>query len=91
MKLIKHALKHTRPRSLSFFTRNRKPFTLPLSRSLLNPNELIDEEICPGYDSRQYYPARVGEVLDGRYQILIKAGLGGEGRGVRRVFGLRGI
>ncbi|GKZ40087.1 hypothetical protein AbraIFM66950_002279, partial [Aspergillus brasiliensis] len=49
---------------------------MPQARYILHQDDLVDEEICPGYDSRRFYPARPGEVLDNRYQILVKVGWG---------------
>jgi hypothetical protein len=44
--------------------------------SLLRQDERVDEEICPGYDSKRFYPAKPGEILANRYQILVKVGWG---------------
>ncbi|GKZ26310.1 hypothetical protein AbraIFM66951_002258 [Aspergillus brasiliensis] len=49
---------------------------MPQPRYILHQEEPVDEEICPGYDSMRFYPARPGEVLDNRYQILVKVGWG---------------
>ncbi|KAL2786919.1 hypothetical protein BJX66DRAFT_311954 [Aspergillus keveii] len=54
----------------------RKPLPPPLPGLLLRQDERVDEEICPGYDSKRLYPARPGEVLANRYQILVKVGWG---------------
>ncbi|KAJ5570104.1 uncharacterized protein N7459_009534 [Penicillium hispanicum] len=40
------------------------------------PQELVDEEICPGYKSATFYPANPGEVLAQKYQLLAKIGWG---------------
>ncbi|KAE8402357.1 kinase-like domain-containing protein [Aspergillus pseudonomiae] len=54
----------------------RKPFPIPRPGPLLPPNEPADEERCPGYCSTDFYPAKPGEVLADRYQILVKVGWG---------------
>ncbi|KAJ5561471.1 protein kinase [Penicillium sp. DV-2018c] len=48
----------------------------PLSQRLSQQDELVDEEICPGYELKKYYPAEPGQLLDNRYQILVKVGWG---------------
>ncbi|KAJ0420108.1 kinase-like protein [Aspergillus carlsbadensis] len=42
----------------------------------IDPTVEIDEETLPGYLAERYYPARIGEVLNSRYQILTKLGFG---------------
>ncbi|KAE8154687.1 kinase-like domain-containing protein [Aspergillus avenaceus] len=59
-----------------FFPLHRKPLPVPSPGRLLPVTELVDEEICPYYDSKKFYPAKPGEVLDGRYQVLFKVGWG---------------
>ncbi|KAJ5796965.1 uncharacterized protein N7518_005505 [Penicillium psychrosexuale] len=61
-------------RSLTPF--RRQLFPMPPREALLPQNELVDEEICPGYDSTKFYPANPGELLGDRYQILVKVGWG---------------
>jgi hypothetical protein len=53
----------------------------PLSFS--NPNfprisldQKLEEELFPDYISSRYYPARIGEIFRGRYQIVGKLGFG---------------
>ncbi|OAX80504.1 CMGC/SRPK protein kinase [Emergomyces africanus] len=66
----------TRARLFSSLLR-RKPFQIPPYQGRLIPNdEIVDEEACPGYDSKKFYPARLGEVIANRYQILVKVGWG---------------
>jgi hypothetical protein len=36
----------------------------------------IEEETIPSYDSKSFYPARIGEVLGGRYHLISKLGWG---------------
>ncbi|KAJ9309560.1 hypothetical protein DTO217A2_850 [Paecilomyces variotii] len=54
----------------------KKPFPTPSPGPPLWPGILVDEEISPVYDSKHFYPAKPGEVLDDRYQILVKVGWG---------------
>ena len=44
----------------------------PLSTAVapkLPVSEAIEEECMPYYDSNRFYPARLGDVLNGRYQL----------------------
>ncbi|KKZ65630.1 hypothetical protein EMCG_08537 [[Emmonsia] crescens] len=70
MRLIRHTL--TRP----FSSLHRKPLPVPSPGPLLPQGEVVDEEICPGYNSKNFYPAKPGQVLANRYQILVKVGWG---------------
>ncbi|KAJ5551079.1 hypothetical protein N7461_005777 [Penicillium sp. DV-2018c] len=56
----------------------KKPLPLPSpgQRLRLPPDILIDEEISPLYNPKCFYPAKPGEVLANRYQILVKIGWG---------------
>lgn len=38
--------------------------------------EKIEEETIPGYVASRYYPVRIGEVFQSRYQVLGKLGFG---------------
>lgn len=44
--------------------------------SRIDPSLLIEEENSPYYDPAYFYPARIGEILNGRYQIATKLGHG---------------
>lgn len=44
--------------------------------ALLNESEPIEEEKTPYYDPKHFYPARLGEILNGRYQLATKLGYG---------------
>lgn len=48
--------------------------------SIIHPNVLtyflIFTFVRPGYNSKRFYPAKPGEVLANRYQILVKVGWG---------------
>ena len=54
----------------------KKLFPMPSSGPSLPPGILVDEEISPVYDSKYFYPAKPGEVLTDRYQIMVKVGWG---------------
>lgn len=43
---------------------------------VIDPAEEVEEETLPTYDVGKYYPVRLGEVLDGRYQVVAKLGYG---------------
>ena len=65
-------------RSISRLSTQVRKKALPMS-SLgppLPPGILVDEEILPVYDPKDFYPAKPGEVLADRYQILVKVGWG---------------
>ncbi|KAL4782801.1 kinase-like domain-containing protein [Aspergillus varians] len=40
--------------------------------------ELVDEEVCPDYNSANFYPAKPGELLAKRFQLLVKIGWGSQ-------------
>lgn len=40
------------------------------------PEEKIEEETLPDYLPQRYYPVRIGQVLDDRYQVVGKLGFG---------------
>ncbi|PGH05568.1 CMGC/SRPK protein kinase [Blastomyces parvus] len=42
----------------------------------IDPSLLIEEENSPYYDPAYFYPARIGEILNDRYQIATKLGHG---------------
>ncbi|KLJ08631.1 hypothetical protein EMPG_15920 [Blastomyces silverae] len=55
----------------------RKPFQItPYQGPLIPQNEIVDEELYPDYNAKNFYPARVGEIIANRYQILVKVGWG---------------
>ncbi|KAL2799545.1 hypothetical protein BJX66DRAFT_242298 [Aspergillus keveii] len=64
------------PRSRTIGTTS-EPRAFPESGfDTIDTTVLIEEETLPGYLAEGYYPARVGEVLNSRYQILTKLGFG---------------
>ncbi|KAK9860788.1 hypothetical protein MYU51_006055 [Penicillium brevicompactum] len=44
--------------------------------SRIDPSLLVEEENSPYYDPFHFYPARIGEILNDRYQIATKLGHG---------------
>ncbi|RAK98524.1 kinase domain protein [Aspergillus ibericus CBS 121593] len=54
----------------------KKPFSMPSPGPPLPPGILVDEEISPVYNSKNFYPAKPGEILADRYQALVKVGWG---------------
>lgn len=64
----------TRSMSSQFKT----PLTFPDSGfEVIDTSEIIEEEMLPTYKPEKYYPARIGQVLEERYQIVGKVGYGG--------------
>ncbi|KAF9890792.1 hypothetical protein FE257_005362 [Aspergillus nanangensis] len=54
----------------------KKLFSMPSPKPPLPPGKLIDEEISPVYNSKYFYPAKPGEVLENRYHTMVKVGWG---------------
>lgn len=44
---------------------------------LLDPTEKLEEETLPWYSPERFYPVKVGEVFQTRYQVVGKLGYGG--------------
>ncbi|KFZ00462.1 hypothetical protein V500_01055 [Pseudogymnoascus sp. VKM F-4518 (FW-2643)] len=44
--------------------------------NLLPAGALLEEEQNPDYDPKRFYPARIGETINGKYQIISKLGFG---------------
>ena len=64
-------------RRLPWLGQKWKPLTFS------NPNftriplgEQVEEELFPDYIASRYYPARIGQILGDRYQIVCKLGFG---------------
>ncbi|EFE30401.1 uncharacterized protein ARB_02773 [Trichophyton benhamiae CBS 112371] len=63
----------------TMFTIKKSPWKIPSSQGPSLPqHELVDEEICPGYNPASFYPAQPGEVLIKKFQLLNKIGWGSQ-------------
>ncbi|KIV97852.1 hypothetical protein PV10_01557 [Exophiala mesophila] len=55
----------------------RQPRIFPTEGfEILPSNEIIEEETVPNYKAERFYPVRLGEVFQSRYQIVAKLGFG---------------
>ncbi|KAM5503253.1 hypothetical protein McaMca56_001178 [Microsporum canis] len=53
------------------------PLTFPTSGfELVDTNEKIEEETLPTYNPKKYYPVRLGQIFQDRYQVVGKVGYG---------------
>jgi hypothetical protein len=43
---------------------------------LISGFKLVEEEAQPNYKPDQWYPAKIGEVLHHRYELMVKLGFG---------------
>ncbi|KAE8327777.1 hypothetical protein BDV39DRAFT_204792 [Aspergillus sergii] len=43
---------------------------------IIDKSETVEEESLPNYDPMVFYPVKIGEVLNNRYQIVGKLGYG---------------
>lgn len=43
---------------------------------VLDSETAVEEERMPAYDQGRYYPVKLGEVFNSRYQVLSKLGFG---------------
>ena len=69
-------LKPLRP-LLRLLKLNQKPCKIPLPPAELFPSsELVKEENAPRYNPRHFYPVRLHEILNDRYQVMSKLGWG---------------
>lgn len=54
------------------------PRTFPTSGFvIIDPSIKVEEESLSFYDPRMFYPVRLGEVFQERYQVVAKLGYGG--------------
>ena len=58
---------------LRLFTRRPWPSSAAIAPRLEN-DQLIEEELTQYYDPSRFYPAQLGDVLNGRYQLATKLG-----------------
>jgi hypothetical protein len=71
-----HKMRYFQPIQRRVFSSlHKKPFTLPTPK-LISSSNLVDEERLPWYEKDSFYPARPGDVLADRFQILVKIGYG---------------
>ena len=57
------------------FTQDRTMSLSPPYKKI-DPDHLIEEETRDGYDSKHFYPVRIGQIFDGRYKVIGKLGFG---------------
>lgn len=66
----------TRPPAAKSRFRER-PRSLPASGfDIIEAGRLIEEEELPDYRADRFYPVRLGDVFQERYQVLVKLGFG---------------
>lgn len=54
-----------------------KPFAFPsIPFKQISWQEKLEEDLLPDYVASRYYPVRLGQVLQDRYQIVGKLGFG---------------
>lgn len=64
-------------RTWSIFNVPESPRALPSSGYVsMDANQLIEEEEIPDYRADRFYPMRLGEVFEDRYQVLAELGFG---------------
>ncbi|KAI2904577.1 hypothetical protein CBS76997_4180 [Aspergillus niger] len=63
------------PSTTSRITQNAQKF--PTSGfDIIQPDEKVEEEELPDYEARRFYPVRLGEIFQNRYQVVAKLGFG---------------
>ncbi|GIK04877.1 hypothetical protein Aspvir_008975 [Aspergillus viridinutans] len=68
----------TSRRTIFSFARKSRWQLPPDSGPPIPQQELVDEEVCPNYNSASFYPAKPGEVLANKFQLLVKIGWGSQ-------------
>jgi serine/threonine-protein kinase SRPK3 len=64
-------------RTFPQFGRSWKPLSFSnLNFARIPANQKLEEETIPDYVASRYYPARIGELFQDRYQIVGKLGFG---------------
>lgn len=54
---------------------SHKPLQFPSTGfEIIDKLELIEEELVEGYNAKNYYPVKQGEVFNGQYQAILKHG-----------------
>ena len=60
----------------SSFSRDSSPSRSGVKFDVISSTKPIEEETNPRYNAHAFYPAKYGEVLNGRYEIVAKLGYG---------------
>jgi hypothetical protein len=55
---------------------SRLPINMGAISRLLPTDSLLEEDANPDYDPRRFFPARIGETIHRKYQIISKLGWG---------------
>lgn len=73
--LLKRAHSHNKQglSSLLHSSRGTSPHPQP---DTISGHKLVEEETLPKYNPDHWYPARLGEVLNHRYELVVKLGYG---------------
>ena len=72
--LLKRAHSHNKSTISNFLhARGTSPHAVP---DTISGHKQIEEETLPKYNPDLWYPAKLGEVLSGRYELLVKLGFG---------------
>ncbi|RMZ81404.1 hypothetical protein DV738_g2284, partial [Chaetothyriales sp. CBS 135597] len=58
-------------------TTNNKAATTKVDKNILSQPPPLEEENLPWYEADQFYPVRIGEILDSRYKVVGKLGYSG--------------
>ncbi|KAJ5485276.1 serine/threonine-protein kinase [Penicillium diatomitis] len=64
----------TSRRTMFSFTKKSLWQLPPNSGPPIPQRELIDDEVCPDYNSATFYPAKPGKVFAKKFQLLVKIG-----------------
>lgn len=73
--LLKRAHSHTNRQTLSNLLHSRGNSPHPQADTI-SGHKLIEEETLPKYNADNFYPARQGEVMNHRYELVLKLGFG---------------
>ena len=71
-KMTSAATTHARPRSPS--PPRERPRAQP--EDVYGDDVLVEEEAFSWYDPDEWYPVKIGDVFESRYQVLLKLGFG---------------
>jgi hypothetical protein len=73
--LLKRAHSHQKGNAVSSFFHTRGNSPGPHAE-LISNHKLVEEETLPKYNADHWYPAKLGEVLNHRYELVVKLGYG---------------